>query len=146
MMNLDICKVNVKLNYVQVFSFLVIGLAVRGGINFGILKGAERYYDGKTDNKGQVIESEIGVVATDDVRCSAVGVSMLKIGGHVVDAAVAAALCIGVVLQASSGIGGGSFMVVKSSSSSNAQAFDMRETAPISASGLRLIVSIESLK
>ncbi|CAI8594652.1 unnamed protein product [Vicia faba] len=112
----------------------VIGLAVRGGINFGILKGAERYNDGKTDNKGQVIESEIGVVATDDVRCSAVGVSMLKIGGHAVDAAVAAALCIGVVLQASSGIGGGSFMVVKSSSSSNAQAFDMRETAPIAAS------------
>ncbi|MCI21231.1 gamma-glutamyltranspeptidase 3-like, partial [Trifolium medium] len=59
---------------------------------------------------------------------------MLKLGGHAVDAAVAAALCAGVVFQASSGIGGGSFMVVKSSSSSKAQAFDMRETAPLAAS------------
>ncbi|CAK8533898.1 unnamed protein product [Lathyrus sativus] len=112
----------------------IIGLAVRGGINFGILNGAERYNEGKSDNKGQVIESQIGAVAADDARCSAVGVSMLRLGGHAVDAAVAAALCIGVVFQASSGIGGGSFMVVKSSSSSNAQAFDMRETAPIAAS------------
>ncbi|XP_058744357.1 glutathione hydrolase 3-like [Vicia villosa] len=108
-------------------AYNIIGLAVRGNINFG-------YNDGKTDYKGQVIESEIGVVAADDVRCSAIGVSMLRLGGHAVDAAVAAALCIGVVLQVSSGIGGGSFMVVKSSSSSNAQAYDMRETAPIAAS------------
>jgi gamma-glutamyltranspeptidase len=82
------------------------------------LKGTERYNDGKTVNERNVIESEIGVVAADDARCSAVGVSMLKLGGHaVVDAAVAAVLCAGVVFQASSGIGGGSFMVVKSSSS-----------------------------
>lgn len=113
------------------------------------MKGAERYNEGKTDNKGQVIESEIGVVAADDARCSAVGVSMLRLGGHAVDAAVAAALCVGVVFQASSGIGGGSFMVVKSSSGSIAQAFDMRETAPIAASQvweLRLTVSTKSLK
>ncbi|CAK8533900.1 unnamed protein product [Lathyrus sativus] len=106
----------------------IIGLAVRGDVNLKILKGVEK------NNEGQVIESQIGVVAADDARCSAVGVSMLRLGGHAVDAAVAAALCVGVVFQASSGIGGGSFMVVKSSSSSNAQAFDMRETAPIAAS------------
>ncbi|CAJ2636611.1 unnamed protein product [Trifolium pratense] len=113
---------------------IIVGFAVRGGINFEILKGTERYNEGKTTNEGNVIESEIGVVAADDARCSAVGVSMLKLGGHAVDAAVAAALCVGVVFQASSGIGGGSFMVVKSSSSSKAQAFDMRETAPLAAS------------
>ncbi|GAU50043.1 hypothetical protein TSUD_142760 [Trifolium subterraneum] len=118
----------------QFFSFLVVGLAVRGDINFEILKGAERYNEGKIANERNVIESEVGVVAADDARCSAVGVSMLKLGGHAVDAAVAAALCVGVVFQASSGIGGGSFMVVKSSSSSKAQAFDMRETAPLAAS------------
>ncbi|XP_058744356.1 glutathione hydrolase 3-like [Vicia villosa] len=112
----------------------IIGLAVRGDVNFGILKGAERYNEGRTDDKGQVVESEIGVVAADDARCSAIGVSILRLGGHAVDAAVAATLCAGVVFQASSGIGGGSFMVVKSSSSSNAQAYDMRETAPIAAS------------
>jgi gamma-glutamyltranspeptidase len=98
------------------------------------LKGTERYNEGKTVNERNVIESEIGVVAADDARCSAVGVSMLKLGGHAVDAAVAAALCAGVVFQASSGIGGGSFMVVKSSSNSKAQTFDMRETASLAAS------------
>ena len=51
----------------------------------------------------------MGVVATDDSRCSTIGVSMLRQGGHAVDAAVAAALCIGVVFSASSGIGGGAF-------------------------------------
>lgn len=30
---------------------------------------------------------ELGVVAADDARCSAIGVSMLKLGGHVVDVA-----------------------------------------------------------
>ncbi|KEH27233.1 gamma-glutamyltranspeptidase [Medicago truncatula] len=112
----------------------IVGLGVRGNISFWILKGTERYNEGKTANQGHVIESELGVVAADDARCSAVGVSMLRLGGHAVDAAVAAALCAGVVFQASSGIGGGSFMVVKSSSSSKAQAFDMRETAPLAAS------------
>ncbi|XP_004513075.1 glutathione hydrolase 3 [Cicer arietinum] len=103
----------------------IVGIAIRGNISFEILKGA---------NEGDVVESEVGVVAADDARCSAVGVSMLRLGGHAVDAAVAAALCVGVVFQASSGIGGGSFMVVKSSSSFKAQAFDMRETAPLAAS------------
>jgi gamma-glutamyltranspeptidase / glutathione hydrolase / leukotriene-C4 hydrolase len=92
-------------------SFLVVELAVRGNISFGILKWIERYNEGKTDNQGHVIESELGVVAADDARCSVVGVSMLGLGGHVVDAAVAAALCASVVFQASRGIGGGSFMV-----------------------------------
>ncbi|CAI8594650.1 unnamed protein product [Vicia faba] len=61
----------------------IIGLAVRGDVNFGILKGAERYNEGRTDSKGQVVESEIGVVAADDARCSAVGVSMLRQSTHI---------------------------------------------------------------
>lgn len=117
--------INVLFPMLSAISFPVVGIAIRGNISFEILKGA---------NEGDVVESEVGVVAADDARCSAVGVSMLRLGGHAVDAAVAAALCVGVVFQASSGIGGGSFMVVKSSSSFKAQAFDMRETAPLAAS------------
>lgn len=59
---------------------------------------------------------------------------MLEKGGHAVDAAVATALCLGVVSPMSSGIGGGAFMVVKSSSLPVALAIDMRETAPAAAS------------
>lgn len=83
------------------------------------------------------VESEHGVVAADDGRCSEIGVLMLKKGGHAVDAAVATTLCVGVVNPSSSGIGGGAFMVVRSSSTSQAQAFDSRETAPLAASQVK---------
>lgn len=89
---------------------------------------------GMKANDEDVIESELGVVAADDRRCSEIGASMLRKGGHAVDAAVATALCLGVVYATSSGIGGGAFMVVRSSATSQTQAFDMRETAPLAAS------------
>ncbi|KAK7379955.1 hypothetical protein VNO78_32232 [Psophocarpus tetragonolobus] len=113
----------------------IVGLLVIGGyISYGILSRAEKHNVGRATNEGDVVQSQVGVVATDDARCSAVGVSMLRHGGHAVDAAVAAAFCIGVVFSASSGIGGGAFMVVRSSSTSQTQAFNMRETAPLAAS------------
>ncbi|CAH9143735.1 unnamed protein product, partial [Cuscuta epithymum] len=55
-------------------------------------------------------------------------------GGHAVDAAVATALCLGVVNPISSGVGGGGFMLVSSSSPFQVEAIDMRETAPLAAS------------
>ncbi|XP_026440334.1 glutathione hydrolase 3-like [Papaver somniferum] len=76
------------------------------------------------------VQSEDGVVAADDGRCSDIGRNMLIRGGHAVDAAVATCLCLGVVYPMSSGIGGGAFMVVLNSSNSKAQAFNSRETAP----------------
>ncbi|CAL9184861.1 unnamed protein product [Musa hybrid cultivar] len=82
----------------------------------------------------EVVESEVGVVAADDGRCSEIGVAALRVGGHAVDAAVAAALCLGVVHPVSSGIGGGAFIVVRSADSGEAEAFDSRETAPSAAS------------
>ncbi|XP_010540997.1 PREDICTED: gamma-glutamyltranspeptidase 3 isoform X2 [Tarenaya hassleriana] len=85
-------------------------------------------------NVGDVIESENGVVAADDGRCSEIGASVLRRGGHAVDAAVATSLCLGVVNPMASGIGGGAFMIVASPTDSKAQAFDMRETAPLTAS------------
>ncbi|CAH9101913.1 unnamed protein product [Cuscuta epithymum] len=81
-----------------------------------------------------VVESERAVVAADDSRCSEIGVSILRMGGHAVDAAVATALCLGVVNPISSGVGGGGFMLVSSSSPFQVEAIDMRETAPLAAS------------
>ncbi|ESQ54315.1 hypothetical protein EUTSA_v10024658mg [Eutrema salsugineum] len=83
---------------------------------------------------GESIESENGVVAADDGRCSEIGASILRRGGHAVDAAVATTLCVGVVNPMSSGIGGGSFLIVSSTKDSKAEAFDMRETAPLASS------------
>ncbi|GLU20409.1 hypothetical protein SLE2022_366120 [Rubroshorea leprosula] len=81
----------------------------------------------------EVIVARHGAVATDDGRCSVIGMKVLRTGGHAVDAAVAAALCLGVVSSASSGIGGGAFMLIRQANG-KAQALDMRETAPAEAS------------
>ncbi|TXG69397.1 hypothetical protein EZV62_004332 [Acer yangbiense] len=89
--------------------------------------------NGTTINRHEVIVARHGVVATDDGRCSKIGMDVLRAGGHAVDASVAAALCLGVVSPASSGIGGGSFMLVRLASG-KARALDMRETAPMQAS------------
>lgn len=114
---------------------LVVGLIFRDQVvNWWQLSG-EKNYEGRIKvNQGGIVESEKGVVAADDGRCSEIGASMLRQGGHAVDAAVAAALCLGVVYPMSSGIGGGAFMVVWSSSTAQAQSFDMRETAPLASS------------
>ncbi|KAK6147792.1 hypothetical protein DH2020_018704 [Rehmannia glutinosa] len=105
----------------------------------GDLAFSEGRHDRKSNGRlaisnNDIVESKQAVVAADDGRCSEIGVSMLEKGGHAVDATVATAVCLGVVSQMSSGIGGGGFMVVRSSSTSGALAIDMRETAPAAAS------------
>lgn len=89
--------------------------------------------NGHTKHRGEVIYALNGAVATDDRRCSRIGKEVLREGGHAVDAAVAAALCLGVVSPASSGLGGGAFMLLRLANG-EAKAFDMRETAPALAS------------
>jgi gamma-glutamyltranspeptidase/glutathione hydrolase/leukotriene-C4 hydrolase len=49
-----------------------------------------------------------------------------------VDAAVASSLCLGVVSPASSGVGGGAFMLVRLADGT-AVVYDSRETAPLAA-------------
>lgn len=112
------------------------GLILRENLNLWEEgKDDEPYLNGKlASNYSYIVESRQAVVAADDGRCSEIGLMMLEKGGHAVDAAVATALCLGVVGPMSSGIGGGAFMVVRSSSSPSALAIDMRETAPAAAS------------
>ena len=52
-----------------------------------------------------------GMVATKDVHATRAGLQMLEMGGNAVDAAVAACFAVGVVEPASSGIGGGGYLV-----------------------------------
>ena len=54
-------------------------------------------------------------VASDQSVCSRIGTDIMKQkGGNAVDAAVATVLCLGVASPASSGLGGGSFLLVRS--------------------------------
>ncbi|KAK6147788.1 hypothetical protein DH2020_018700 [Rehmannia glutinosa] len=116
-------------------ALIAVACLALGG-DFDFLEGRhDRKSNGRLAiSNNDIVESKQAVVAADDGRCSEIGVSMLEKGGHAVDAAVATAVCLGVVSQMSSGIGGGGFMVVRSSSTSGALAIDMRETAPAAAS------------
>lgn len=55
-----------------------------------------------------------GAVASDHEICSEVGKTILVDGGNAVDAAVATTLCLGVANPASSGLGGGAFILIHS--------------------------------
>jgi gamma-glutamyltranspeptidase/glutathione hydrolase/leukotriene-C4 hydrolase len=86
-------------------------------------------------NPSFLIRARHGAVASENKRCSDIGVDVLKEGGNAVDAAIAATFCIGVVNMFSSGIGGGGFMTLRipprpGSSKSEVYSIDFRETAP----------------
>ena len=70
--------------------------------------------------------SSRGMVATKDVHSTQAGLEMLEQGGNAVDAAVAACLAVGVVEPASSGIGGGGYMVFQMGDQGGVIGFPMR--------------------
>ena len=67
-----------------------------------------------------------GMVATKDVHATRAGVQILEMGGNAVDAAVAACFAIGVVEPASSGIGGGGYLVYQVGESGGVVGFPMK--------------------
>ena len=73
-----------------------------------------------------------GMVATVHPRATEAAIQAMKQGGNAIDAAVAAALTLGVVDGHNSGIGGGCFMLIRLANGSVA-AIDGRERAPASA-------------
>ena len=70
-----------------------------------------------------------GMVATDAPLATHVGAEVLRNGGNAVDAAVATAFALAVVLPAAGNIGGGGFMVAQMAGSPPV-ALDFREAAP----------------
>ncbi|KAL8698462.1 MAG: hypothetical protein Q9201_006557 [Fulgogasparrea decipioides] len=74
----------------------------------------------------------LGATASESAVCSRIGINLLKDGGNAADALVGTVACIGVIGMYHSGIGGGGFMLVRSSNGSYTF-IDFRETAPAAA-------------
>ena len=75
-----------------------------------------------------------GMVVSQRKIASEVGAEILREGGNAVDAAVATALALAVVLPRAGNLGGGGFMLVYSEELKKTIAIDYREMAPIRAS------------
>ncbi len=84
------------------------------------------------DGYTAVTEDGRAAVATVQPRATEVALAVLEDGGNAVDAAVAAALALGVVDGHNSGIGGGSFVLIRWADG-QVEAIDGREVAPAKA-------------
>lgn len=73
------------------------------------------------------------MIATPNAHATRAGLAMLRAGGSAADAAVAAALVLGLVEPQASGLGGGGFALTWDAGSHAVAAFDGRETAPMAA-------------
>ncbi|XP_041860785.1 glutathione hydrolase 7 [Melanotaenia boesemani] len=71
-----------------------------------------------------------GAVVTDVAQCTSLGFDILGKQGSSVDAAIASALCLGIVHPHTSGIGGGGVMLVHDIRKNETRVIDFRETAP----------------
>lgn len=78
----------------------------------------------------QPVVSARGVVAAQHRLAARAGAQILAQGGNAVDAAVAAALAVGVVEPWLSGIGGGGFLVTRSAKDNSVHAVDFGMIAP----------------
>jgi gamma-glutamyltranspeptidase / glutathione hydrolase len=94
---------------------------------------------GKTGNKPFETISDSGISAKNGMVVSAhpesskIGVEILKRGGNAIDAAVATELALAVCYPEAGNIGGGGFMVIRTSDG-RTDAIDYREKAPLAAS------------
>jgi gamma-glutamyltranspeptidase/glutathione hydrolase len=77
--------------------------------------------------------SSNGMVVSDNIEASKIGVDILKKGGNAIDASIATAFALAVVHPQAGNIGGGGFMVYLNESS-EVTTIDFREMAPIMAS------------
>lgn len=75
-----------------------------------------------------------GIVASQEMKASEIGLQVLKEGGNAIDSAVAVAYALSVTLPKAGNLGGGGFVIIHSAKEKKDYAFDFREMAPAAAS------------
>jgi gamma-glutamyltranspeptidase / glutathione hydrolase len=85
------------------------------------------------DARSQPARAKQGMVISASTIASEIGARVLKEGGNAIDAAIATAFALAVTHPVAGNIGGGGFLVYRSSSGETT-AYDFRETAPSRAS------------
>ncbi|KAJ8257851.1 hypothetical protein GJAV_G00190420 [Gymnothorax javanicus] len=71
-----------------------------------------------------------GAVVTDVAHCTSLGFEVLSKQGSSADAAIVAALCLGIIHPHTSGLGGGGVMLIHDIRRNESRVIDFRETAP----------------
>lgn len=94
-------------------------------------KAANLYDSGK--DIFRPVYGKNGMVASEQGLASQVGLDILKQGGNAIDAAVAVAFALAVVLPNAGNIGGGGFMVLHDAKTGTNASVDFREMAPAKA-------------
>jgi len=79
------------------------------------------------------VVGENGIVSSQEMKASEIGLRVLKEGGNAIDSAVAVAYALAVTLPKAGNLGGGGFMILHSAKDKKAHAFDFREMAPAAA-------------
>lgn len=85
------------------------------------------------DSRFHPVMGKNGIVSSQEMRASEIGLQVLKDGGNAVDAAVAVAYALSVTLPKAGNLGGGGFMILHSAKEGKDYAFDFREMAPAAA-------------
>ena len=79
----------------------------------------------------ETVVTNKGIVASQHYEASRIGADILESGGNAVDAAVAAALSIGIIEPWMSGIGGGGFMLFYNKATKNTHCIDFSMKSPL---------------
>ena len=99
------------------------------GVLLAVVLAAPRAQQTAPAPKAPAIASTTGLVVSSSDVASDVGAAVLSKGGNAVDAAVATAFALAVTHPFAGNLGGGGFMVVRTTDG-KATTFDYRETAP----------------